>query len=101
MGEFVTQYGMDAILILNEQADEDLVTTDLKRLLTTLEPVADRLNCLSELDGINRIIEVGASYQRQWAVAAENPGFLEAVVESLVAEMKAGHPLPRGPVATR
>ena len=94
------RYGMDAILILNEQADEELVTTDLKRLLATLEPVADRLNCLSELDGINRIIDVGASYQRQRAVAAENPGFLEAVVESLVAEMKAGHPLPRGPVAT-
>jgi carboxylate-amine ligase len=87
------RYGMDSILILNEHADEDLVTNDLKRLLTTLEPVADRLNCLAELDGINRIIDAGASYQRQRAVAAENPGFLEAVVESLVAEMKAGHPL--------
>jgi carboxylate-amine ligase len=87
------RYGMDSILILNEKAEEELVTTDLKRLLVTLEPVADRLKCLAELDGINRIIDAGASYQRQRAVAAENPGFLEAVVESLVAEMKAGHPL--------
>ena len=85
---------MDSILILNEQADEDLVTNDLKRLLVQLEPIADRLNCLAELDGINRIIETGASYQRQRAVAAQHPGFLEAVVESLVAEMRAGHPLP-------
>jgi len=88
------RYGMDSILILNEQADEDLVTNDLKRLLVQLEPVADRLGCLTELDGINRIIETGASYQRQRAVAAQHPGFLEAVVESLVAEMRAGHPLP-------
>lgn len=88
------RYGMESILILNEQADEDLVTNDLKRLLAELEPVAARLNCLDELDGINRIIETGASYQRQRAVAAENPGMLEAVVASLVDEMKAGRPLP-------
>jgi carboxylate-amine ligase len=87
------RYGMESILILNEHADEDLVTNDLRRLLITLEPVAERLHCLSELDGINRIIDSGASYQRQRAVAGENPGFLEAVVEALVAEMKAGHPL--------
>jgi carboxylate-amine ligase len=87
------RYGMESILILNEHADEDLVTNDLRRLLITLEPVAERLHCLSELDGINRIIDSGASYQRQRSVAAENPGFLEAVVEALVAEMKAGHPL--------
>lgn len=88
------RYGMDAILILNDRADEELVTADLKRLLVELEPVAARLNCLDELDGVNRIIATGASYQRQRAVAAEHHGMLEAVVESLVTEMRAGHPLP-------
>jgi glutamate---cysteine ligase / carboxylate-amine ligase len=88
------RYGMDAILILNEQADEELVTSDLKRLLVQLEPVADRLGCLDELDGINRIMATGASYQRQRAVAAQHHGALDAVVGSLVAEMRAGHPLP-------
>jgi carboxylate-amine ligase len=88
------RYGMDAILILNERADEDLVTTDLKRLLIQLEPIAERLDCLDDLDGINRIIETGASYQRQRAVAAQHHGELDAVVGSLVAEMRAGHALP-------
>ena len=36
------RYGMDAILILDEHAEEELVTTDLERLLTELEPVAER-----------------------------------------------------------
>ena len=44
--------------------------------------------------GINRIIETGASYQRQRAVAAQHHGELDAVVGSLVAEMRAGHALP-------
>lgn len=87
------RYGMESILILNEQADEELVTTDLKRLLTDLEPVADRLGCLDELDGVNEIIDAGASYQRQRRVAAEHHGALDAVVGSLVAEMRAGRPL--------
>jgi carboxylate-amine ligase len=84
---------MESILILNEQADEELVTTDLKRLLIQLEPVADRLGCLDELDGVNDIIHSGASYQRQRNVAAEHQGGLDAVVASLVAEMRAGRPL--------
>ena len=87
------RYGMESILILNEQADEELVTTDLKRLLVQLEPVADRLGCLDELDGVNDIIASGASYQRQRNVAAEHQGALDAVVASLVAEMRAGRPL--------
>lgn len=87
------RYGMEAILILNEQAEEELVTNDLKRLLVQLEPVADRLGCLDELAGINRIIDAGASYQRQRRVAAAHQGALDAVVGSLVAEMRAGRPL--------
>ena len=87
------RYGMESILILNEHADEELVTTDLKRLLVQLEPVADRLGCLDELDGVNDIMHSGASYQRQRNVAADHQGALDAVVASLVAEMRAGRPL--------
>jgi carboxylate-amine ligase len=87
------RYGMESILILNEHADEELVTTDLKHLLVQLEPVADRLGCLDELDGVNDIMHSGASYQRQRNVAAEHQGALDAVVGSLVAEMRAGRPL--------
>lgn len=87
------RYGMDAILILDEHAEEELVTTDLEKLLTRLEPVAERLGCSEELDGVRAIMKTGASYQRQRAIAESHDGELDAVVRSLVEEMRAGHPL--------
>ena len=87
------RYGMDAILILDEHAEEELVTTDLERLLTDLEPIAEQLGCVDELGGIHDTISGGASYQRQRDVAEANNGHLDAVVASLVAEMRAGRPL--------
>lgn len=87
------RYGMDAILILDEHAEEDVVTDDLRRLLTRLEPVAERLDCVDELGGILDIVDHGASYQRQRAVAAANEGRLDTVVASLVEEMREGRPV--------
>jgi glutamate---cysteine ligase / carboxylate-amine ligase len=87
------RYGMDAIVIVDRQGDEELVTDAVGRLLVELEPVAARLGCLEELDGVRTILRRGASYQRQRAVARRNGGELDAVVRSLVAEMRAGRPL--------
>jgi len=87
------RYGMDAIVILDAAGNEQLVTDSLEDLLRTLEPVADRLGCLAELDGVRTIMRRGASYQRQRRVARRNDGDLDAVVASLVAEMRAGRPL--------
>ncbi|WP_251153579.1 glutamate--cysteine ligase [Cellulosimicrobium sp. Marseille-Q4280] len=87
------RYGMDAIIILDRSGNEELVTDAVTRLLTELEPVAARLGCLDELDGVRTILRRGASYQRQRAVARRNGGELDAVVRSLVAEMRAGRPL--------
>jgi carboxylate-amine ligase len=87
------RYGMDSWLILDQHAREDLVTADLARLLVTLEPVAERLGCTEELAGIDDIVRVGPSYRRQRRVAEANEGRLDAVVASLVAEMRAGHPV--------
>ena len=87
------RYGMDAIIILDAAGNEELVTDAASRLLVELEPVAERLGCTAELDGIRTILRKGASYQRQRAVARRNGGELDAVVESLVAEMRAGKPL--------
>ena len=87
------RYGMDAIIILNAAGDEELVTEAVEKLLVELEPVAERLSCSAELDGIRTILRRGASYQRQRAVARRNGGELDAVVASLVAEMRAGKPL--------
>lgn len=87
------RYGMDAILILDKEGDEELVRDSVTKLLKELEPVAARLGCLDELDGVHTILRKGASYQRQRAVARRNGGELDAVVRSLVAEMRAGRPI--------
>jgi carboxylate-amine ligase len=87
------RYGMDAIIILDAAGHERLVTDAVRDLLAELEPVAARLGCLTELDGVRTILRRGASYQRQLAVARRAGGELDAVVASLVAEMRAGRPL--------
>jgi carboxylate-amine ligase len=84
------RYGMEAIIIQDSTGNEQLVTDDLLALLDVLEPIAERLGCLDELMSVSTIMEKGASYQRQLAVAAHNDGSLPAVVRSLVAELRNG-----------
>ena len=55
-----------------------------------LEPVAERLGCPAELDAVRGIVQRGASYQRQRAVAETTGGDLVAVVDSVVRELRAG-----------
>jgi gamma-glutamyl:cysteine ligase YbdK (ATP-grasp superfamily) len=57
-----------------------------------LEPVAARLGCPAELASVADIMAAGASYQRQRAVATRAAGYLWAVVDSLVREMRDGLP---------
>ena len=84
------RYGMEAIIIQDAAGNEALVTDDLRAILERLTPIADALGCLDELWGIERILDGGASYQRQLGVAAANAGSLKAVVASLVAELRDG-----------
>lgn len=87
------RYGMDSWLILDQHANEDLVTADLARLLERLAPVAERLGCVGELAAVDDIVRHGPSYERQRRVAQANGGRLDAVVGSLVEEMRAGRPV--------
>ncbi|HLR84924.1 MAG TPA: YbdK family carboxylate-amine ligase, partial [Nocardioidaceae bacterium] len=87
------RYGMDAILILDDRGEEGLVVDDTHRLLRMLEPVAEDLGCVAELADVENVVQVGASYERQRAIARANGGALDAVVASLVAEMRAGRPI--------
>ncbi len=87
------RYGMDAIIILDASGEEGLVTDAVTELLRVLEPVAERLGCTAELDSVRLILRRGASYQRQRAAARRAGGELDAVVASLVAEMRAGRPV--------
>ena len=82
------RYGLDAIIILDADSNERLVTEDLDDLLTRLEPVARSLDCAAELAAVAEIPRRGASYQRQRRVAEENDGDLRAVVDALVGELE-------------
>jgi carboxylate-amine ligase len=81
------RYGLDAIVILDAGSHERLVTEDLEELLDRLGPVARSLRCEAELARVAEIVEHGASYQRQRAVAQRTGGDLVAVVDSVVQEL--------------
>jgi carboxylate-amine ligase len=84
------RYGLDAIVILDADSQERLVTDDLADLVERLAPVADRLGCTDELALVSDIPARGASYQRQRAVAERTGGDLVAVVDSVVTELREG-----------
>ena len=82
------RYGLEAIVILDSESRERLVTDDLTDLLARLQPVAERLHCTDELASVSTIVARGASYQRQRAVAAATDFDLVAVVDSVVRELR-------------
>jgi carboxylate-amine ligase len=86
------RHGLDAELILDEHGTTRPLREAIAELVHDLRPLAERLGCAAELDDVTRILEVGASYERQRKVAADNGGDVRAVVDSLLAEMQAGHP---------
>ncbi|MGB6763295.1 glutamate--cysteine ligase [Mycobacterium sp.] len=81
------RYGLDAVIILDAESNERLVTDDLPDVLNRLEPVAKSLHCVDELASVADIWRLGASYQRQRRVAEEHDGDLLAVVDALVGEL--------------
>ncbi|WP_349828138.1 glutamate--cysteine ligase [Brevibacterium litoralis] len=80
------RYGMDAIIIENDRADERLVTEVLADEVARLTPVAERLGCVAELQDVLAICEAGAGYQRQKKVF-EREGSLVDVARLLVDEL--------------
>jgi YbdK family carboxylate-amine ligase len=85
-----TRYGLDAEFITDESGITVPVREALGDLVGELTPIAHRLDCAEELRGVDRILTVGASYQRQRAVAAASGGDLTKVVDSLLEEMASG-----------
>jgi carboxylate-amine ligase len=84
------RYGLDAEIVIDNSGKVQPVVAAIHDLVDDLLPIARRLDCRAELEAIPKLIERGASYQRQRAVAAEHNGELEPVVDSLVAEMRDG-----------
>jgi carboxylate-amine ligase len=86
------RYGLDADIIVDDKGTVRPVRRAILDLVEDLMPTAKRLDCAAELADVERILAVGASYQRQRAVAAAHDGDLTAVVDSLLAEMRDGLP---------
>jgi carboxylate-amine ligase len=84
------RYGLDAEIIVSPDGAERLVSESLRDLVVELSPVAERLGCSAELETIDLILDKGASYQRQLAVAEANGGSLQSVVSSLTHELREG-----------
>jgi glutamate---cysteine ligase / carboxylate-amine ligase len=98
------RYGLDADIVVDEKGTVRPVRQAILDLVEDLTPTAKRLGCEAELADVERVLAVGASYQRQRAVAASTGGDLTAVVDSLLGEMRDGLPAtapaggPAGPV---
>jgi glutamate---cysteine ligase / carboxylate-amine ligase len=97
------RYGLDADIVVDEKGTVRPVRQAILDLVEDLTPTAKRLGCAAELLDVERVLAVGASYQRQRAVAAASGGDLTAVVDSLLAELRDGLPAsppaaPDGPV---
>ncbi len=84
------RYGLDAKIILDSAGTQRLLVDDVRDLLDTLAPTAERLACEKELDNVRAILKHGASYQRQLRIAHANNGNLQAVVASLTRELRGG-----------
>ncbi|MCI9888743.1 glutamate--cysteine ligase [Micrococcales bacterium 31B] len=89
------RYGMEAIIILDAEGNERLVTDDTADLIERLKPVAERLGCADELADVGLILAHGASYERQLRVLDAHRGTLTCVVDALQHEMAANTPNPR------
>jgi len=87
------RYGLDADIIVG-QDDVQPLREALRELVQDMRPAADRLGCSAELDTVETVLELGASYQRQRAVASASAGDMTAVVDSLLSEFTAGRPVP-------
>ena len=86
------RYGLDARVIVDEQGTTRPVRDLLAELVEDLRPVARRLGCETELASVLDVLERGASYERQRAVAASNDGDLDSVVDLLLREFASGRP---------
>ena len=80
-----TRYGLDATVITDESGTTAPLRDEVYELIRELEPVADRLGCLEELQVASEVLEYGASYERQRAVLT-HAGEMTDVINALVTE---------------
>ncbi|MFE6733789.1 glutamate--cysteine ligase [Microbacterium sp. NPDC057650] len=84
------RYGLDATVIVDSAGAQRPVREHLIELLETLAPVAVDLRCGAEFARVGSILDTGASYERQLAVADTTGGDLRMVVQHLIDEFRTG-----------
>ncbi len=84
------RFGLDAQIVVDDKGTVRPVRQAISDLVEELMPTAKRLDCVEQLESVQQILDLGASYQRQRDVAAKTGGDLTAVVDSLVDEMRTG-----------
>ena len=85
------RHGLDAELIVDDAGTVRPARDELRRLVQELAPTAERLGCTAELADVVRVLDAGASYERQRRVA-DGGRNLWAVVDQLARELSSGEP---------
>jgi glutamate---cysteine ligase / carboxylate-amine ligase len=86
------RYGLEGQIVPPEVQERRPLREEIARLLETLKPVAESLNCAEELSAVNEILKGGSSAARQRAIYYETHSF-DAVVRSLIQELKENRPI--------
>lgn len=81
------RHGLDAEIIVDDKGSLRKGGLAVLELVEELTPTARHLGCHDELAEIVRIVETGASYQRQRRMLLEGASFPE-ITDALVAEMR-------------
>ena len=84
------RYGLDAEVIVAPDGAQRSVRAHLADELDRLAPIAADLRCSAEFAGVAGILDGGASYERQVAVADATGGDLHEVVDHLIREFRSG-----------
>lgn len=86
------RHGLDAEVLVDDRARARPLREELAGLVRTLEPVAQRLGCATELAAVHGIVARGTGATRQRAVFARTSSLL-AVTEALVEELRTNEPV--------
>ncbi|MBS1696817.1 MAG: glutamate--cysteine ligase [Actinobacteria bacterium] len=84
------RYGLDAEVIVTPEGAQRSVRAHLAEELERLAPVAADLECSAQFGAVADILDSGASYERQIAVADATGGDLHEVVAHLIREFRSG-----------
>ncbi|MEW1973608.1 glutamate--cysteine ligase [Microbacterium profundi] len=88
------RYGLDARLIVDAAGTQRQVREHLAETVSALAPIAVDLGCEAEFAGVSTILDGGASYERQLAVADSTDSDLGEVVQHLIREFRSGPGAP-------